>query len=127
MTAILLKFVWAGLQALLEFVLKPSNLVIAGILCVFVYGTGYFKGDAHRNRIWVAKITAERVAQEKTIKETTDRAIAETARLNVELEERDALINVLQIEAANDPNAGRPAIGTDGLRRINRGRAGGPK
>lgn len=105
-----------------------GKIALGGALALFVtYQVGHWRGDNHRNEIWVAKIRAERQAQEKIIDETKDKAIAEVVRLNALLEEQNAQITVLLAEADADANATRPALGVDSVRRINRGRQGGPK
>ena len=107
---------------------RPAKLAMGGALALFVaYQTGHWRGDNHRNEIWLGKIRAERQAQEKIIDDTKDKAINEIARLGAELEKRDAEINDLLIEAEKDDNAARPALGASSVQRINRGRAGGPK
>lgn len=105
-----------------------AKVATGGALALFVtYQVGHWKGDSYRDGVWKAKIRAEQIAQEKVINETKDKAIAEVARLNSELENRDAQINELLAEADMDANAARPALGLDSVRRINRGRAGGPQ
>ena len=120
MSAVLIKLFWQGLAALIEFVCKPANLVIAGILCLVVYGVGFHKGDNYRDAKWQAKITIERVKQKHAVEDADAKALKEITRLTTEAEERDAQINELLAEADNDPNANRPAVGIDGVRRIYR-------
>jgi len=105
-----------------------AKVATGGALALFVtYQVGHWKGDNHRDAIWKTKIRAEQVAQEKIVNEAKDLAIREIARLGEEVEKRDAQINEMLIEAEQDANADRPALGTDSLRRINRHRPGGPK
>jgi hypothetical protein len=120
MMAIAFKFFWVGLQALIEFVLKPANLVIAGILCLIVYGVGFHKGDNYRDRKWQAKITIERVKQEHAVADADAAAVAVMTRLQTELEQSNAQINELMAEADSDSNAARPALGTPSVQRLNR-------
>jgi len=90
-------------------------LVVAG-----AYLTGYWKGDNHRDQIWKAKIAIERTRQSHIIADADAEALKEIKRLTEEKEQQEAQINELLAEADKDPNALRPAVGIDGVRRINR-------
>lgn len=105
------------LWPLLQKFWKPIALTLA-VLAVFLYG--YHKGDAHRDRVWKAKIEAEREKQAQIVFRADNKALAEITRLNTELETSNAQINELLIEAERDANAARPAIGISGVQRFNR-------
>lgn len=114
--------IWGIAKACLDFILKPSNLAIAGVLCLLAFGTGWFKGSAHKERVWVARIAAEREKQAQIVFRADNEALETNRKLQEELDQSNAQINDLLIAAEKDANAGRVCLGGDSLKRINKGR-----
>lgn len=117
---------WGIGKTLFSFALKPSNWAILGVACMLTYGTAWFKGKWHQDRVWVARIEAEKEKQAQIVFREDNKALAANKKLLDELEARDAQINELLGEADADANAARPALGIDSVQRINRGRARQP-
>ena len=106
--------------SILEFVMKPSNWAIAGIIVFFAFSAGYWKGDRHRDRIWTARIEAEREKQAQIVARSDNEALGKITKLNETVEQQNALITELMAEADTDSNAARPALGAPSLQRLNR-------
>lgn len=107
--------------------LKTFWKPIAVILLVLgIYIFGYARGDAHRDRIWQAKVDSERRSQTMIANAHEALAIKDLEELRTQLEASNALSNELLAKAEADPNAARECLGTDSLQRINRGRKGKP-
>lgn len=102
---------------------KPIAIVFA---IIFVFGYGYAKGDAHRDRIWQAKIESERRSQNIITTAHEAAAIKDLEELKTELELSNAQVTALLAKADADVNAARVCLGTDSLQRINKGRKGKP-
>ena len=71
---------------------------------LLVFGLGFCKGDAYRDRAWRAVIARERAAQEAALREADARLFTVLERLNRDKENRDARIaatttEILAIEA----------------------------
>jgi len=94
------------------------------VLLVGTYLKAYWDGKARANAAWQAIIYAERVAQERKIRQADEEAFRAIDRINTEKEARDALIAQLSDEAAKDPGANNIALPVDSVRRINRSRPG---
>lgn len=98
-----------------------AKIAMGGALALFVtYQVGHWKGDNYRNAIWEKQIAAEREKQNTIVTQSDTEAVAAIIELHAELENRNAQINELLAEADKDPNAARPALGVDSVRRINR-------
>jgi len=117
---------WGIARTLLSFALKPSNLAILGVACMLTYGTAWLKGKWHQDRVWVARIEAEKEKQAQIVFREDNKALAANKKLLEEVEMQNAQINELLAEADTDANAARPALGIDSVQRINRGRARKP-
>jgi hypothetical protein len=115
-----------GLGALLHFCLKPSNLVIAGLLAGIAFSGGYWKGRWKEQAIWEAKIANERRSQNIITSAHDAKASRDLQELNDEREILNSQVETLRAEALRDANAARVCLGTDSLHRINRGRKGKP-
>lgn len=98
---------------------KPIAVVL---LVIGIYVFGYAKGDAHRDRIWQAKIESERRSQSIITNAAEAAAIRDLEELRTQLEESNAKLKQLALEAGADPDAARRCLGIDSLRRINRNR-----
>jgi len=93
-------------------------IVFLGASAWYIDRTAFTRGFSRADAQWVAKVEAE-VARQTEINNTALRAAEETiARLNEAKEVRDATIERLNREAAEDPNANRESIGVDGVRRL---------
>ena len=104
-----------------RFLMTPIGKGLMVLLAVAgAYGWGYHKGDNHRDQIWKAKIAIERTRQDHVIADNDAKALTEIKRLTEVKEQQEAQINELLAEADSDPNAKRPAVGIDGVRRIYR-------
>lgn len=102
---------------------KPIAIVL---IVIGLYLFGYMRGDAHRDRIWQAKIDSERRSQTMIANAHEALAIKDLEELRTQLEASNALSNELLAKADTDANAARVCLGTDSLHRINRGRKTGP-
>ena len=108
-------FLWSTLKLVAD----PRAWLIAAV----VFAIGWFKGSVHTERKWQALIVAERVEQDRKIKESDERAFVTIDKLNTEMERRDALIAELEDQARRDPHAKRLCLSVDSVRRINRARS----
>lgn len=102
---------------------KPIAIVL---IVIGLYLFGYMRGDAHRDRIWQAKIDSERRSQTMIANAHEALAIKDLEELRTKVEERDAFNNELLAKIEADANAARVCLGTDSLQRINRGRKSRP-
>jgi len=85
------------------------------LVCVALFGSGYIVGGTHaKNRYEARAIAAQRVAYANA--ERLSRIEAERLALQAE---RDALSLELEDAARADPDADRPALSADSVRRLN--------
>jgi hypothetical protein len=98
---------------------KPIALILA-VLAIYLYGA--HSGRMKERGIWVAKIESERRAQTIITNAHESLAIKEVEQLNDDIEKQEKLIQELRAQAAASPDAGKPALGIDGIKRVNRGR-----
>jgi len=114
-------------RALQSFASKLPWQIWAALAVVGILGaTGWFINDRAYNRgfsasdvQWVGRVKAE-VSRQTVVNDLAlVRAQEAIARLNEDKEVRDATIERLNREAAEDPDAGRISISPDGVRRIN--------
>ena len=115
MAETIIPFLWSTLKLVAD----PRAWLIAAV----VFAVGWFKGSAHTERKWQALIIAERVEQDRKIKESDERTFVTIDRLNTEMEKRNALIVELEELAKRDPGAKRLCLSVDSVRRINRARS----
>lgn len=94
-------------------------VVALGVSAWWINDTAFSRGFAEAERQWQIRVQEELDRQQDANDEALRRAQAEIARLNEAKEVRDATIARLNREAAQDPNADRPALGTDSVRRLN--------
>jgi len=113
--SILLTMIWP----LIRQFWKPIALVIA-VLAIYLYGA--HSGRMKERGIWVAKIESERRAQTAITHAHEALAIKEVEELNDNIEKQDKIIQELRAQAAASPDANKPALPIDGVRRIQRGR-----
>lgn len=100
---------------------RPAKIAMGGALALFVaYQAGHWRGDNYRNAKWEQKIEAEREKQEQIVTRSENKALEEITRLNATVEEINALVEQLRLEADADANASRPALGAAGVQRLNR-------
>lgn len=106
---------------------NPFMRYVAGALSVLLiaYGLhlwGYIRGGVDKAEEYEEKIAAEtqRLLDEKQLAEQdAQRRILE---LIAQIQERDNELEHIRTEAGEDPNAARPSLGLDSVRRLNRGR-----
>ena len=94
-------------------------LVFSGIMAWQIDARAYNRGFAAADEAWVERVEQELERQDEANREAMRRAQEEIARLQEGRRVRDATIERLLGEAAQDPDADRPAIGTDSVRRLN--------
>lgn len=110
---------------MLAFLLSPPGRALASLSAVLVLAGGlYLKGRADGSAAtetrWREAVQIER---DRQIEENAAAKAAERARiaaLEAEIAQRDAEIEALNEEARNDPDADRPAVNRDGVRRLNK-------
>lgn len=94
-------------------------VVVVGGLAWFIDHRAYNRGFAEADAQWQQQVTEERERIRIANEEATRRAQERIAALEEARRVRDATIARLEQEAAEDPDAGRPAISIDGVRRLN--------
>ena len=118
---------WLGRIALGDVLRRVPWQIWAALAFVLILGVAgwqidsraYKRGFAESDRQWIERVDAE-IARQVAANEDALRAAEETiARLREAKDVRDATIDRLIEEARSDPNADRPALGTDSVRRLN--------
>lgn len=95
--------------------------VIALALVVwYIYDKGYSNGVETTERKYHLAIEKERHRQLEANQAALDRANQRQTELEQLLGKRDATLKQLSEESIQDPDANRPAINIDSVRRINR-------
>lgn len=86
----------------------------------YIYDSGYENGVETTERKFHLAIEKERHRQLEANQTALDRANQRQVALEQLLDERDATLKQLSEESLQDPDANRPAINVDSVRRINR-------
>lgn len=102
--------------------LWPYILACVLILGVgwWIFNTGYSSGVDDITEQYQVKIQEERKRQQSANETALENAREREAELRRLLSERNATIRLLMQEGFQDPNASRPSISVDGVRRLNR-------
>ena len=100
----------------------PYLLLLVAILFSiwYVYDSGFDNGVAETESKYRLAIEKERHRQLEANQDALDKANKRQAELKQLLGERDATLKRLSEESLKDPDANRPAISVDSVRRINR-------
>lgn len=100
----------------------PYLLVILSVSVVgwLIYDKGYERGVSITEQKYQTAIEEERYRQIEANDEALQAAIERQRELEQLLKERDEEITEILREADEDPDADRPAINSDSVRRINR-------
>jgi hypothetical protein len=96
--------------------LRPWLLLALGVALVAAFGLGWRRGAQITQGRWEAALVA---AHRKAFENAERLSRAEAERLALQAE-RDTLARTLEEAAYADPDADRPALGADSVRRINR-------
>lgn len=97
-----------------------SGLLVSLTLgALYIDHRAYHRGFAEADAQWAERVNTEADRQLEANRAALEAAEAEIARLTRERSERDAEIARLIEEARQDPDADRPAIGLDSVRRLN--------
>lgn len=122
--AFLARFAFGRALAKLPWQLWVAVALIASLLAWtwFVNDRAYNRGFRTSDAQWVARVDAEVARQIVANAKALTNAQAEVERLKQAKEVRDATIERLNREAAEDPTAGLDAFGIDGVRRLNQPR-----
>lgn len=86
----------------------------------YIWWNGYNHGVAVTTLKYETAIQNERERLTKANEDALEEARKREAELNRLLRERNATIADLEAGAEADPNAARPAVSVDGVRRLNR-------
>lgn len=100
-----------------------SVLLTVAVIAAVTYGIytkGYWDGEAAKDAEYQIVIQEERERQIKARRIAEKKAAEAIARLQEVVDVRNAELERLRNEAAQDPNAGNTAIGPDSVRRLNR-------
>lgn len=100
--------------------IKPFGNPMTWPALLLVFGVGFCKGDAYRDRQWVALVKAERAAQEQKLREADEAAFKAIEKLATEKEQRDARIAELSEKLKTNPVLKRGCLSPDVVRAINR-------
>lgn len=87
---------------------------------IYIWWNGYNHGVAVTTLKYETAIQNERERLTKANEDALEEARQREAELNRLLRERNATIAELEAGAEADPNAARPAVSVDGVRRLNR-------
>ncbi|HEY7824255.1 MAG TPA: hypothetical protein VIG24_15540 [Acidimicrobiia bacterium] len=99
-----------------------AALAVAAVLGVsawIINDRAFSRGFAEAERQWEQQVQEELERQQAANDAALRAAREEIERLNEARRVRDATIERLNREAREDPNAGRPALGADSVRRLN--------
>jgi Tfp pilus assembly protein PilO len=94
--------------------------VVFIVLILSVGWWGYSLGVDDTVQRYEVKIQEERKRQQSANEAALEHAKESEAELRRLLSERNATIRILMQDAQADPNADRPSVSSDGVRRINR-------
>lgn len=94
-------------------------VVLVGGLALFIDHRAYNRGFAEADAQWQQQVAEERERVRVANEEAMRRAQERIAALEEARRVRDATIARLEQEAAEDPDAARPALSVDGVRRLN--------
>lgn len=108
---------WVVLRRLWPYVLGSVLILSVGL---WIFSTGYSSGVDDTVRKYEVKIQEERNRQQSANQAALENARQREAELRRLINERNATISDLNMEAQKDPTARRPAVSVDGVRRINR-------
>lgn len=86
----------------------------------WIFHSGYSKGVDDTVQKYEVKIQVERERQRSANRDALVKAQEGEANLRRLLSERNATIKILTEEADKDPNASRPAVSANSVRRIDR-------
>lgn len=106
-----------ALARLLPYILGALAVILAGWL---FWNNAYDRGVTETERKYQTLILQERHRQIEANSEALETALKKQREYERLLNERDAQISDLLEEGAKDPNASRPSIGSDSVRRLNR-------
>jgi len=94
-------------------------IAVLGVSAWIINDRAYNRGFAEAERQWQIQVQEELERQQAANDAALRAAQDEIARLNEARRVRDATIERLNREAYEDPNADRPALGADSVRRLN--------
>lgn len=99
----------------------PYLLALLAVLAAvwFTYNKGHDHGVLETEQAYRLAIEKERHRQIEANQATLDKARERQVQLEQLLGKRDAALKRLTAESLQDPDADRPAIGVDSVRRIN--------
>jgi len=107
------------LSKLFLVVLKPILPYLIGIVILFaVFTYGSWTGAAKRDQYYTLLMEVERERIAEINIRTREAARIREMVLETQLEQLENQIARITNEATQDPNASRPAFGTDSLRRL---------
>ena len=89
-------------------------------LLVFTHKMAYDRGVDKTTQSYEKRMTEERVRIRDANQAAVDQARRNETVLRKQIEQQDAEISKLEEEATKDPDADRPSISPDGVRRLNR-------
>ena len=96
------------------------GVIAVGLLSYSLYFYGYHKGSAAKEIEYQAVIAEEQLRLAKEKRDAINDAAKRIEHLEMVISVRDATVERLINEAAEDPNSGNDAISDDSVRRLNR-------